>query len=309
MVSENNNKSAGRTSLSALATGMEIDTLSTIETPQEGGSPDEIRQARRSHRIRQAIGLFLLGFIVFVVADSLTNQYIKSGMRSFLEWVEANPGGGVLVFMLVIFCTTMLFIPGIILTFGSGYVFSNAFGLGVGVLLGSIAVFVGASCGAIVSFLLGRFLFRDCVSGLTKRFKLFEAIDKAMEEKGLRIMILLRLSPLIYVSPYLNYGAGGMAVSFWAFTLSLLAIIPATIMFVFLGASAGSLADSSDGNSKTTKIVLIIGIIFSVFGVVLTTYYARQELRKVTTAAQDATNDDSDRNDAEANGIVRGTQA
>jgi uncharacterized membrane protein YdjX (TVP38/TMEM64 family) len=145
------------------------------------------------------------------------------------------------------------------------------------------------------------------VAGLTKRFKLFEAIDKAMEEKGLRIMILLRLSPLIYVSPYLNYGAGGMAVSFGAFTISLLGIIPATIMFVFLGASAGSLADSSEGDSKTTKIVLIIGIILSVFGVALTTYYARLELRKVTASATQNQDDGLDRYEAEPNQINHAT--
>ena len=314
MTSDNNNKSVGRTSLSAAATCMEVDTSSTLESHTVGGhapflSPDDAIQpsTTTSHRIRLAIGLFLLGFIAFVVADSLTNHYIKTAMKSFLQWVEANPGSGVLVFMLVIFCTTLLFIPGIILTFGSGYVFSNAFGLGVGVLLGSIAVFVGASCGAISSFLLGRFLLRDCVAGLTKRFKLFEAIDKAMEEKGLRIMILLRLSPLIYVSPYLNYGAGGMAVSFGAFTISLLGIIPATIMFVFLGASAGSLADSSEGDSKTTKIVLIIGIILSVFGVALTTYYARLELRKVTASATQNQDDGLDRYEAEPNQINHAT--
>ncbi len=278
---------------------MEVDALSV---DRYDISSDESRRLTRIRRIRQAVGLFLLTFIVFIVADSLTNKYIKTGMNSFLEWVEANPGGGVLVFMLVIFCTTMLFIPGIILTFGSGYVFANAFGLGLGVLMGSIVVFVGAGAGAILSFLLGRFLLRDCVSGLTKKFKFFEALDNAMEEKGFRIMLLLRLSPLIYASPYLNYGAGGMAVSFTAYLLSLFAILPATVMFVFLGASAGSLADSSGGNSKATTIVLVIGIIFSVIAVALTTFYARQELRKVTMASErdqetGAGEDDANEND------------
>ena len=57
--------------------------------------------------------------------------------------------------------STVLFIPGSLLTLGAGFVFSNAFGLGVGVLLGVTAVFFGASAGALISFLLGRYLFRD----------------------------------------------------------------------------------------------------------------------------------------------------
>lgn len=238
-------------------------------------------QRTNNFYIKLSVGLFLLTFLAFVITDTATNGYIKSGMRDFLEWVEDNPGGGVLVFIIVIFFTTLLFVPGIILTFGSGYVFSKAFGLGVGVVMGSLAVFVGAGTGAIVSFLLGRFLLRDCVAGLSKRFKLFEAFDQAMGEKGFRIMLFLRLSPVIYASPYLNYTAGGTALSFGAYCLSLLAIIPSTFMFVFLGASAGSLSDSS-GDSSSTTIVLVVGIVASAIAIVLTTHYVRQELKKVT---------------------------
>ena len=43
----------------------------------------------------------------------------------------------------------VLFIPGSILTLGCGFIFANVFGLGLGVVLASIAVFIGASSGAI----------------------------------------------------------------------------------------------------------------------------------------------------------------
>jgi uncharacterized membrane protein YdjX (TVP38/TMEM64 family) len=271
---------------------METDTLDVrdplvteIDSVEE--QLQDERRLTRNHRIRMVVGLFLLAFIAFVISDSLTNKFIRKGITDFFGWVEENPGDGVLAFILVIFSTTVLFIPGIILTFGSGYVFANAFGFGIGLLMGTIVVFAGAGAGAIVSFLLGRFLLRDCVVGLSKKFKMFEALDKAMEEKGLRIMLLLRLSPLIFASPYLNYGAGGMAVSFGAYTLSLLAILPACVMFVFLGASAGSLADSSGrGNSKAQVVVMAIGIVISVLAIALTSYYVRQELRKISADAE-----------------------
>jgi uncharacterized membrane protein YdjX (TVP38/TMEM64 family) len=256
------------------------------------------RRENRNGRIRMALGLFLPSFLAFVISDSLTNKYLRTGIRDFLEWVQDNPGGGVVAFIMVVFGTTMLFIPGIILTFGSGYVFSNAFGLGVGVLLAVIAVFVGASAGAIVSFLLGRFLLRGCVVGLTKKFKTFEALDRAMAEKGLRIMLLLRLSPIIFASPYLNYGAGGTAISFWAYSVSLLAMLPASVIFVFLGASTGSLADGSgSGDSKMSSIMLVFGIVVSVIAIGLTSFYVRQELNKI---AADAPSDER-QNATEAN--------
>jgi len=57
---------------------------------------------------------------------------------------------------------------------GAGFVFANTFGLGAGVLLGTLSVFIGAGSGAVASFLLGRYLLRDWVSGLTKKYTLFD---------------------------------------------------------------------------------------------------------------------------------------
>jgi len=257
----------------------------------DGGDDDtkekRVEREARIRMIRMTIGLALLVFIMFVISDAVTNKYIRTSMQEFLVWVEEHPGEGIMAFIFVVFGTTMLFIPGIILTFGSGYVFSNAFGLGVGVLMGVITVFVGASCGAVVSFFLGRFLLRDCVVGLTKKSKTFQALDKAMETKGLRIMLLLRFSPIIFASPYLNYGAGGTAVTLWAYTISLLAMLPASAIFVFLGASARSLTNDSEGSdghgdSKAMKITLVVGIIFSVIAIVVTSLYVRNELKKIS---------------------------
>jgi uncharacterized membrane protein YdjX (TVP38/TMEM64 family) len=264
------------------------------EEPEE-----EVSEKKRTRNcyLKTAVAFLLILFVAFVIADSLTNGYVKDGITGFLEWIEANPVGGVFAFTIVVFVTTLLFVPGVILTLGAGFVFANTFGLGVGIVLGTLAVFVGGSAGAIVSFLLGRFLLRDCVTKLTKKFDFFKALDNAFDEKGFRIMILLRLSPLIYNSPYLNYGAGGTAISFWAFVLSLFAILPGTVLMVFLGASAGSLATESDSVVQT--IVLVVGIVLSFFAVALVSYNAKKELATIIaannrndTAAEEIDDDD-----------------
>jgi uncharacterized membrane protein YdjX (TVP38/TMEM64 family) len=272
--------------------------------PEPELTEEELLKKKRNCYKKTAIALILIAFITFVVVDSLTNQYIKDGVNDFLEWIEANPVEGFFAFMLVCFFTTILFIPGVILTVGAGFVFASTFGLGIGVLLGTVAVFVGASAGAIASFLLGRFLLRDCIYGLTKKYTIFEALDHAFEENGFRILALLRLSPLVYVSPYLNYGAGGTAVSFWAYVWALFAILPGTVLYVFLGASAGSLADSaqSGDDSTVTTIVIVVGIVFSFLAVALTSYYAKKELNKVTHANRQADVDDAD--DVENNNMT-----
>jgi uncharacterized membrane protein YdjX (TVP38/TMEM64 family) len=277
-------------------------------TQPEELSVEELREKRRNCYKKSAIALILIAFIAFVVADSLTNGYIRDGLESFLEWIEANPAGGIFVFMLVYFVATVLFVPGSILTLGAGFVFASAFGLGVGVLLATLAVFFGASAGAIASFLLGRFLLREWASGFAKKYAIFEALDNAFEENGFRIMTLLRLSPIIPFNA-INYIAGVTAISFWAYFWSLFGILPGTILYVFLGASAGSLRDSanSGGNMTVTIVVIVVGIVFGIMAIAVTSYYAKKELEKVATNRQtqlDAAGEEKDEESGEADDFL-----
>ena len=182
----------------------------------------------------------------------------------------------------VYFLATVLFIPGSVLTLGAGLVFSMAFGLGGGVALGSISVFLGASLGAIASFLLGRFLLRKQIEKLSKKYAVFQAIDNALMDNGLKIFFLLRLSPIIPFNA-INYIGGVSSVSFRDYVITLFGILPGTILYVFLGASAGSLAGgmSSGGNAIVTISVVVIGAIFGILAICLTTRYARRELNQV----------------------------
>ena len=240
------------------------------------------------------VAILFVTVIILIVIDSFTTQHIKTAFQSFLQWMETHQVAGVFAFMAVYFLATVLFIPGSILTLGSGFVFANAFGLGFGVVLATIAVFVGASLGAITAFLLGRYLLRQWVlQKLVRKYTVFEAIDKALEAKGFRIMALLRLSPIMPFNA-LNYIAGVTAISFVAYTSALVAIIPGSVFYVFLGATAGSLADSasSGGTSTTQIVVIVVGLVFGIFAIGLTSYYAKKELRKIMKDKEEVADED-----------------
>ncbi|KAL7525271.1 hypothetical protein ACHAWF_001291, partial [Thalassiosira exigua] len=130
--------------------------------------------------------LFIYLFVLaFVVVDALTAQRIASGFQKFLDWMASNLAAGFFAFVGVYFLATMAFMPGMILTLGAGVIFGNAAGLRPGVALASTAVFVGASAGAVASFLLGRYLFRGWVERkLVRKYPVIKALDLLSSEEG-----------------------------------------------------------------------------------------------------------------------------
>ena len=164
--------------------------------------------------------------------------------------------------------------------------FANVFGLGLGLVFSTISVFVGASLGATAAFLLGRYLFQESIQDLARRFQVFQAVDSALESQGLKIMILLRLSPIIPFNA-INYILGVTSVSLRAYMLACFAMLPGTILYTFLGSSAGSIVESASsggGNIILTITIIVLGIIFGVSSIVATTYYAKKELNKIIEA-------------------------
>lgn len=112
----------------------------------------------------------------------------------------------------------------------------------------------------------------------------------ALQGNGLKIMILLRLSPLI---PYnaLDYMSGVTAIPLRDYSIALIGILPGTIMFCFVGASASSLTDSTQSGNETVRILSIVfGVTFAVIGVSVASYYSKLELDRVSIELHYAVN-------------------
>ncbi len=110
-----------------------------------------------------------------------------------------------------------------------------------GTLLGSVVVFVGASLGAIVVFLLGRSWLRDWARRRLAAAPKILAIEQAVSREGLKLVLLTRLSPAFPFS-LLNLAYGLSEVSLRDYCLGLVGILPGTVLFCALGALAGDVA-------------------------------------------------------------------
>ncbi|MEH2054476.1 TVP38/TMEM64 family protein [Nostoc sp.] len=194
-------------------------------------------------------------------------------LHEALQWIDSLGALGAIAFIALYIIATVAFFPGSILTLGAGVIF--------GVVWGSLYVFIGATLGATAAFLVGRYLARGWVAGKIADNKKFAAIDQAVGKKGLKIVLLTRLSP-IFPFNLLNYAFGITGVSLQDYFIGSLGMIPGTIMYVYIGSLAGNLAmigtEAQPTNPTLEWAIRILGLIATVAVTIYITRIARQAL-------------------------------
>ena len=194
-------------------------------------------------------------------------------LKDTLVWIESLGSIAPIAFISIYIGSTVAFLPAFILTLGAGVLF--------GVWLGSIYVFIGATLGSIAAFLIGRYLARDWVAKKIVDNDKFTAIDRAVGKEGLKIVLLTRLSPAFPFN-LLNYAFGVTGVSIKDYVIGSIGMIPGTIMFVYIGSLAGSLAligtDAQPTNPTLQWTIRIVGLIATIGVTVYVTRLAKQAL-------------------------------
>ena len=92
-------------------------------------------------------------------------------------------------------------------------------------------------------------------------------------------MFLLRLSPLVPFN-VLNYVAGATRISLWDYTKALTGIVPGTVLFVYIGSTAGSLSSAGEGGETLKLVFLVVGGLLGFVGVGIVGKKAKDELAK-----------------------------
>lgn len=242
------------------------------------------RQKNRLWGSKLALGLVggsiaLLGFCYFsdpALAQGINNsqgfnpQYL---IRDSLTWVESLGVLGGVAFMGIYILATIAFLPASLLTLAAGVVF--------GVVWGSVYVFLGATLGAIAAFLVGRYLLRGWVSQKVATNQKFTAIDAAVAQEGLKIVLLTRLSP-VFPFNLLNYAFGVTGVTLKDYALGSIGMIPGTIMYVYIGSLAGDVAKIGTANQPTDStlqwVINIIGLVATIAVTIFVTRIATKAL-------------------------------
>ncbi len=225
------------------------------------------------------IGVAILAALAVVLIQY--GAAIQESLQTALSFIQDLGPLGPLLFIGLYVVVTVLFLPASLLTIGGGLIF--------GPFLGFLYVLVGATIGANVAFLIGRYLARERVAKLIEGNKAFVAIDKAIAQGGWKIVGLIRLSPAFPFN-VLNYALGLTRVSFIDNIIGTMGIIPGAFAYAYLGSLSESLIqvagemateDAPVDSTQTfiTWTLRIIGLIATFAVTIYVTKVARKALR------------------------------
>ncbi|MDF1551436.1 MAG: TVP38/TMEM64 family protein [Deferrisomatales bacterium] len=219
----------------------------------------------------------LVVFAVAVVAVLAAARYLNAQelLTRALGWIEAQGALGAAVFVGLYVLACVFLIPGSVLTLGAGAVY--------GVLQGSLLVSLASTLGATAAFLVGRYLARDWVARKIAGNEKFGAIDEGVAREGWKIVGLTRLSP-VFPFNLLNYAYGLTRVSLRAYLLaSWIGMMPGTLLYVYLGSLAGSLATLGSGGGERSPAqwaLYVVGLAATLAVTVYITRIAKTALAK-----------------------------
>jgi uncharacterized membrane protein YdjX (TVP38/TMEM64 family) len=215
---------------------------------------------------------------------------------ALVEWIRGAGVLGVVVYAFAYLGATLLLLPGSILTLAAGFVY--------GPIWGTLLVSPVSVLAATLAFVLGRGIARGWVARRIGGHPRFRAVDEAIGDSGFKIVLLLRLSPIVPFN-LLNYGLGLTRVSLRDYVIaSWLGMLPGTFLYVYLGSLVTSASELASGKRPSSgpwgQLLYWGGLVATLVLTVVITRIARRALahalerpRKGTDAG-DATQESHD---------------
>ena len=182
---------------------------------------------------------------------------------------------GLVLYALAYMTAAVLLLPGSLLTLGAGLAYGPVFGT---LLVSPVSV-----AAASLAFLLGRTVARPWVQKRVDSDARFAAIDAAIGRHGLKIVTLLRLSPVLPFN-LLNYALGLTRVGLRDYVLgSFVGMLPGTILYVYLGSlvtSVSALSAGAEGGGTPRQVLYWAGLAATVLVSVYVTRIAQRALNE-----------------------------
>ncbi|TYS67464.1 TVP38/TMEM64 family protein [Sutcliffiella horikoshii] len=165
----------------------------------------------------------LVGTLLFI-----NHNYLNISPEGIREWILSFGIFAPVIYIVLYTIRPLILFPASILSLAAGLAF--------GAIGGTIYTIIGATLGAIVSFLVAKKFGKRIIKNQTSNVRV-QKIQSQMEENGFFYVLLLRLIPLFNFD-LISYLAGLSKVKLSHFILAtVIGIIPGTFAYNFLGSS------------------------------------------------------------------------
>ncbi|HMV51668.1 MAG TPA: TVP38/TMEM64 family protein [Blastocatellia bacterium] len=213
-------------------------------------------------------------FVVLIIAALVAAIWalpVNDGLKQLQIWIEGLGPFAPVGYVLLYVATTLLLIPGSLLTIGAAGIFGFWKALAV--------VLIGANLGALCAFWLTRTFLRGRVARWAAANPKFAALDRAIGREGFKMVLLARLSP-VFPFTLLNYLLGLTTVRVGSYVLAnLIGMLPGTFLYVYIGATARDALSAGSGSVGAWQLALrILGLLATVAVVVLITRTAKRAM-------------------------------
>jgi uncharacterized membrane protein YdjX (TVP38/TMEM64 family) len=229
---------------------------------------------KRNRRLIAAL-LILAALVVFAWTLPLEDLIFE-----LQAWVTENPALSFPAMIALLVVGILLMLPASVMMMVSGFLFGPAKGF--------VAVWLAVFLASTTAFWIARRLARPMVERRLATRPSFTAIDRAIRRKGFYVVLLTRLV-LLLPFPALNYSHGLTDVRLRDYLAgTMIGMVPAIVLFVYLGTLASGVADIMNGEVKLEGdqlLAAILGGVAILVVVVILVVAARKALQGEITRA------------------------
>ncbi|MGF2942904.1 TVP38/TMEM64 family protein [Enterococcus xiangfangensis] len=211
----------------------------------------------------------IITFIVFVLIVILSAY--QFGLVDFLtdiaglrEYLENLGWWGYLIFIVLSIVVAVFLLPGQFLAIVGG--------LAYGGFIGGLLTVIGASIGASISFVIGKYVARDYILQRFGNDPTFQKIEQGVRDNGLSFLIFTRLVP-VFPFAIQSYAYAMTPMSLKKFSLiSCLTMMPASFIYAFM---------ASEIAAKGVSLTLLIELTAAGILLALLAYLPKRISRKI----------------------------
>lgn len=173
----------------------------------------------------------LAGMVLPIFLGIGVGRLASPYLPAVTAWVETLGGWAPVAYVGAYVAAVVLMLPAFLLIMAGGAIF--------GVAKGTALALTGATTGGTLAFLLGRTVLRGWVERKIASHPTLSVIDRVVGEDGLRLMVLMRLSPAI---PFVlsNYALAVTRVRLGHFMVATLAMTPIIASYSAFGRAGAS---------------------------------------------------------------------